>query len=154
LRASEARYRSVIEAMAEGVLIIGRDGRILECNKSAEKILDRKAEAILGRRGSVVSRKAIKEDGQRQPVAKCPVIAGLRGHSSADVVMGIIAHGERRWISVNARLIWHADGAHVSTVVVSFHDISDKKRAEAALREHQEHLNFIATHDALTGLPT
>jgi len=154
LRASEARYRSVVEAMAEGVLIIGKDGRILECNLSAERILDRKAEAILGRKGSVVSRTAIKEDGRRHPVAECPVIAALRGHSSADTVMGIIAHGERRWISINARPIWNADGAQVSTVVISFHDISDKKRAEVTLREHQEHLNFVATHDALTGLPT
>ena len=77
LRASEARYRSVIEAMAEGVLIIGKDGRILECNLSAERILDRKAEAILGRKGSVVSRTAIKEDGRRHPVAECPAIRCL-----------------------------------------------------------------------------
>jgi diguanylate cyclase (GGDEF)-like protein/PAS domain S-box-containing protein len=154
LRASEARYRSVVEAMAEGVLIIGKDGRILECNLSAERILERRAEEILGRRGTVVSRTAIKEDGRRHPVAECPVIVALRGHSSADVVMGIMARGERRWISVNARPIWDADGTHVSTVVVSFHDISDKKRAEAMLREHQAHLRFMANHDALTGLPT
>ena len=54
LCASEARYRSVVAARAEGVLIIGKDGRILECNLSAERILDWKAEA-----GSPVLRKCL-----------------------------------------------------------------------------------------------
>ena len=56
LHASEARYSSVIAAMAEGVVIIDHDGRVIECNQAAQTILDRRADEILGRRGSVVPR--------------------------------------------------------------------------------------------------
>ena len=78
LRETEARYRSVIAAMAEGVVIIGRDGRVIECNEAAETILDRQADEIVGRRGSVVSRKAVKEGGLRFRVSECPIVAAPR----------------------------------------------------------------------------
>src|SRR5438270_7599995 len=49
LRESEERYRSVISAMQEGVVLLGADGCIRACNASAERILGLSAEQIMGR---------------------------------------------------------------------------------------------------------
>lgn len=49
LAASEARYRSVIASMAEGVLIAGPDGIITSCNDSAARILACSRDDLLGR---------------------------------------------------------------------------------------------------------
>ena len=153
LRETEARYRSVIAAMAEGVVIIGRDGRVIECNESAQTILDRQADEIVGRRGSVVSRKAVKEGGLRFRVSECPIVAALRGTACSGVVMGIESRRGRRWLSINTRPIFSEDRESVSTVVASFNDITDRKEAEEALQRSQERLYFLATHDVLTKLP-
>ena len=153
LHASEARYSSVIAAMAEGVVIIDHDGRVIECNQAAQTILDRRADEILGRRGSVVSRKAVKEGGTRVPASECPVVMALRGRPCNGFVIGIESKRGRRWISINTRPIFDDAGESVYTVVASFSDITERKAAEEALTRSQERLYFLATHDALTTLP-
>ena len=153
LRASEARYSSVIAAMAEGVVIIGRHGRVIECNQAAQTILERRADEIVGRRGSVISRKAIKEAGTRFPVSDCPVVMAMRGTPCTGFVMGIDSQHGRRWISINTRPIFDDSGKKVDAVVASFNDITERKAAEDALKCSQERLYFLATHDVLTSLP-
>ena len=150
---SEARYRSVIAAMAEGVVIMGKDGRVVECNEAAQSILGRRSDEILGRRGSVISRKAINEGGSRFPVAKCPVVTALRGEACTGVIMGIESKEGRRWISINTRPIYDCIGEIANGVVASFNDITERREAEQALKRSQEQLYFLATHDGLTALP-
>jgi diguanylate cyclase (GGDEF)-like protein len=139
--------------MAEGVVIIGNHGRVTECNQAAQTILERRAEEIVGRRGSVISRKAIKEAGTRFPVAECPVIMAMRGTPCTGCVIGIDSQHGRRWISINTRPIFDDSGKKVDAVVASFNDITDRKAAEEALKGSQERLYFLATHDVLTSLP-
>jgi diguanylate cyclase (GGDEF)-like protein len=153
LRASEARYSSVIAAMAEGVVIIGNDGRVMECNEAAQSILERGQEEIVGRRGSVISRKAINEAGTPFRIHECPVVAALRGTACTGIVLGIQSSKGRRWISINTRPIFEGGSDVVSAVVASFTDITERKNAEEALKTSQERLYFLATHDVLTTLP-
>jgi len=139
--------------MAEGVVIIGNHGRVIECNQAAQTILERRADEIVGRRGSVISRKAIKEAGTRFPVAECPVIMAMRGTPCTGCVIGIESQHGRRWISINTRPIFDDSGKKVDAVVASFNDITERKAAEEALKGSQERLYFLATHDVLTSLP-
>ena len=139
--------------MAEGVVIIGQHGRVIECNQAAQTILERRADEIVGRRGSVISRKAIKEAGTRFPVSECPVVKAMRGTPCTGFVMGIESQHGRRWISINTRPIFDDTGNKVDAVVASFNDVTERKTAEEALKGSQERLYFLATHDVLTSLP-
>jgi len=139
--------------MAEGVVIIGQHGRVIECNQAAQTILERRADEIVGRRASVISRKAIKEAGIRFPVSECPVVMAMRGTPCTGLVMGIESQHGRRWISINTRPIFDDRGKKVDAVVASFNDITKRKAAEEALNGSQERLYFLATHDVLTSLP-
>ena len=134
-------------------MIIGNHGRVIECNQAAQTILERRADEIVGRRGSVISRKAIKEAGTRFPVAECPVIMAMRGTPCTGCVIGIESQHGRRWISINTRPIFDDSGKKVDAVVASFNDITERKAAEEALKGSQERLYFLATHDVLTSLP-
>src|SRR5438067_1237786 len=49
LRESEERYRSVIAAMQDGIVLLDADGGIRECNAAAERILGLSAEQMMGR---------------------------------------------------------------------------------------------------------
>ena len=55
LRESEERYRSVITAMKEGILLFSADGNILACNASAEQILGLSADQVIGRSGAILA---------------------------------------------------------------------------------------------------
>src|SRR5262245_40685274 len=82
LRESEERYRSVIAAMQEGVVLLGADGRIRACNASAERILGLSAEQIMGRSPLDTRWYAIHEDGSAFPGETHPVMVTLRDRKS------------------------------------------------------------------------
>ncbi|MFQ5852906.1 MAG: ATP-binding protein [Candidatus Binatia bacterium] len=48
LQASEARFRSIIEKNADGIVVVDRDGIMRFVNPAAESLLDRKAGELLG----------------------------------------------------------------------------------------------------------
>jgi PAS domain S-box-containing protein len=105
LRESEERYRSVITAMQEGVILLGADGRIRACNASAERILGLSAGEMMGRTPLDPRWQAIHEDGSAFPAETFPVMETLRtGRPCSNVVMGVCKPtGELTWISINSQ---------------------------------------------------
>ncbi len=136
LRESEERYRSVVTALEEGVILADHQGVIQACNSSAERILGLAAGRLLQRSMQDPNWRIIHEDGSPFPVDRYPIAATLRtGNPCADVIMGVrIPEGDLRWISVNTRpLIRNGDSAP-HAVVASFTDITEQKRGEQRLR--------------------
>src|SRR5262249_44898003 len=72
LRESEERYRSVITAMKEGVVLLAADGNIWACNSSAEHILGLASEQIIGRSARDPRWCAIRDDGSPFPEDEFP----------------------------------------------------------------------------------
>ncbi|MEQ9368130.1 MAG: GAF domain-containing protein [Coleofasciculus chthonoplastes F3-SA18-01] len=90
LRVSEQRYRSVVTAMSEGILLQQADGQIIACNVSAENILGRSAQQILGQIGMNWRGQIIQEDGSPFPSQDHPAMVTLStGKPQCQVIMGI-----------------------------------------------------------------
>ena len=104
LMRSEARLRSTFAAMAEGMVLHGADGRIIEANPAAEHILGLTRDQLLGRDSLDPRWQATYEDGTPWPGRDHPGMQALRsGQPQRERVMGIVAPGRgQRWISVNA----------------------------------------------------
>jgi PAS domain S-box-containing protein len=137
LRESEERYRSVVAAMQDGVLLLDGDGNIRSCNAAAERILGLSAEQIMGRTSHDPRWRAIHEDGSPFPGDEHPPMVTLRtGQPCTDVVMGVHKpDGTLTWITINSQPLLHADGRSLVGVVASFEDVTERKRTEAALRQ-------------------
>jgi PAS domain S-box-containing protein len=137
LRKGEERYRSVIAAMQDGIIILDIDGSIRACNASAERILGLSAEQIVGRTALDPNWKAIHEDGAPFPGETFPVTVTLRtGERCSDIVMGVSKpDGTLTWISINSEPLFEADGVTLGGVVASFEDITDRRHTEQAFRE-------------------
>ena len=135
LRASEQRHRSVVAALAEGVVIQDQDGRIRSCNASACRILGLTEEQVLGRSSLDPRWQAIHEDGSPFPGDKHPAIVTLRtGRASENVIMGVYRpDGSLVWISINTQPII-AEGGQPTGVVASFRDITAQKQRDADLK--------------------
>ena len=137
LRKGEERYRSVIAAMQDGIVVLDADGNIRACNDSAERILGLSGEQIIGRTALDARWRAIHEDGSPFPTETFPVSVTLRtGQACSNIIMGVYKpDGALTWIAINSEPLFEADGATLGGVVASFEDITERRRTEEALRQ-------------------
>lgn len=149
LRESEARYRSVVDSMAEGVIIYTADGQIVSCNSSAEEILGMSSTEVSGRYLMDPRWQISREDGSRYPTDEYPVAIALRtGQAARNVVMRIGPPEDLKFISVNAHPIISRDTSKPLGVVVTFADISEQRRGEAQIA-FQAHILGQVRHAVL-----
>lgn len=146
LRQSEEAYRSVVSALAEGVILVSRNGRLLTCNQSACDILGLSPDEFASRPMADPAWQAIRPDGSRIPPEEFPARVTLRtGESVLDYIMGIRRSDDSTaWISVNTRPFALDDDGAVGSVVASFTDITRRQEAELALREGHELVRAIS----------
>lgn len=117
-------------------------GRIIACNPSAEQILGLTADQLMGRTPVDPGWQAIHEDGSHfAPHERPPMVTLRTGRPCSNVIMGLSRPtGERRWISINTQALLRAGQDRPYAVVGSFHDITERRRAEQALLEVQSQL--------------
>jgi PAS domain S-box-containing protein len=135
LRESEVRYRSVVNALEEGVVVIDAEGVVRTGNASAERILGLRTEELTGRSLHDERWRVIHEDGSAFLREDFPALITLRtGEPCASVVMGVYRpDGRLRWIDINSRPLPGDGESGLLAVVVSFSDITERKRAEERL---------------------
>jgi PAS domain S-box-containing protein len=136
LRESEERYRSVVTALDEGVILADEQGIIRASNASAERILGVPSGHLLQRSMQDPNWQPIHEDGSPYPAEQSPSFVTLQsGKPCTDVIMGVrIPNGSLRWISVNTRPLLRAGDRAPHAVVASLTDITEQKRGEQRLR--------------------
>src|SRR5882672_8981812 len=109
LRESESRYRSVIAAMQEGIVLLAADGSIRSCNPAAQRILGVTEDEMKGRTPRDPLWRAVHEDGTPFPSETFPALITLRtGRPCSNVVMGLQKRdGQLAWISINTEPLFH-----------------------------------------------
>lgn len=147
LAESEERYRLAISNLHEGVVIVSPDGVVQAANASAERILRMRAGQLIGRDRLDPIQRVVDEDGKEVGPTLMPSRLVLR---SGEPILGrvyglLLKTGELVWVRQNIIPIRRHGDATASSVMLSFADITDIKRAEQRLRH-------LAAHDALTGL--
>ncbi|WIM04898.1 MAG: PAS domain S-box protein [Candidatus Nitricoxidivorans perseverans] len=132
---AEERFRAVVTAMAEGVLLLDPEGRIVLFNAAAEGMLGHMGEQMAGRRLDELNLRWLSERGETVPMESHPVRRAVKkGETIRQSVYALLPpSGELRWISINAGPVSTSSGAQ-STTVVSFSDITERKGAEERLK--------------------
>ncbi len=140
LRFSEARLRSVFDAMAEGLVLQSEDGKITDANLAAESILGLSRDELLGRVSLDPRWQATHEDGSPFPGDQHPSMVTLRtGQAMRNQVMAIDAPRlGSRLINVNSQPIFASNAPTPKAVVATFTDITERYRTLATLHENEE----------------
>jgi len=136
LKESEDRYRSLVETMAEGAVMLGEDGRCLACNTAAARILGLAEDQILGRTSHELGTDMIRDDGTPYAFDDTPAMRALRsGQPESDRVIGLRRPGGAvQWIRGSSRPLFRPGSTLPYAVVWTFHDITERRRAEERIR--------------------
>jgi len=137
LKESEARSRAVLAALDEGVVFCGADGGVIDYNRSAERILGAAPDRLFGPAAIPPAVDLIQEDGTVFPPADRPSLRTLRtGSPCLGVICGLRrSPGDTVWLEVNSQPLVDAPHAAPHGVVVSFTDVSERRRREQAREE-------------------
>ena len=152
-RASEVdrRQHALIESLADGILMVDADGRVVRVNEALEVMFRVPRVRLLGLRYeellASVRRRGVEvfdETGEDLAVDDDPVLTALR--RGRRVVGTVIGHRQGQaaaeWVRVNALPVLGADGTVVGAVG-SFGDITESRRAAYALRQEEEFLRVL-----------
>lgn len=140
LAESEEKFRTIVSSMRDAVMMIDEDGRILSWNPAAERLFGYAAEEALGqpihdlmipqrfRADAILGFERFRESGEGPAIGKALELAGLRKDGSEFSSQHSIS-------AVRVGGKWRAIGI--------VEDISERKRIEAELQRHREHLEEL-----------
>ncbi|WP_296925913.1 PAS domain S-box protein [Polaromonas sp.] len=132
LRDGEARFRAVVAALAEGVVLRDATGLIIDCNASAERILGKTLAEIKGRTVLAPDWQTLREDGSLMPSEEIPSAVALRtGQPQNDVVICYRKpDGQVLWVQINVQPLMEGGVLQPTGFVTTITDISRRKRDE------------------------
>ncbi len=143
---SEDRFRSLVTVMGEGLIILGFNGEVVQCNQAAERIMKMEAEEAIGKLHDELMYNAVREDGSLLPSDEYPSMITLQtGKPVVNQIVGISDKEDRIiWLQVNTHALGLGMDGKPVAVVISFADVSGLKQIESELRESERHLQSIS----------
>ena len=138
--AGENKYQVLFNTMAQGVVYQAADGRIIDANPAAEKLLGLPLAQLQGRTLMDFCWRAIDEDSGGAPGDEHPSMVALRtGCEVRDVVMGICnpEHGDCRWLNIRAIPQFLPGQTTPYQVYSIFEDNTEQKRVEKELQDYR-----------------
>lgn len=146
LSASEELSRRVIEAVPGGLVKVSLEGAIVQANQAAQRILGLSYDELTHRYVTDFRDETIWEDGSPCSIEDYPVTRCLRtGLPQPAATIGVRrGDGSIAWAIYTAVPLLDPTTRQVTSAVVTFIDISKRKRAEEALRQSEERFQQAA----------
>ncbi len=139
LRASEERFRALVQHAADVILVLEPDGTVRHVSPAVQTVLGYEPDRLVGTRGWALVHEG---DAQSAQVFHAELLE-QRGSRSVELRWQH-RDGSWRWLEVKGTNLLHQPG--VRGIVLNARDISRHKSLEAQLVQR-------ALHDQLTGLP-
>jgi PAS domain S-box-containing protein len=152
LYASEERYRTVVAAANEAIILQARSGQILTWNAAAEHLFGLTAQEALGQTSTSRKWETYQEDGSPLPGEKHPSMHTLNtGQPCRDVLVKIVRDDQTfSWANISTNPVFLGDANQPDLVVITIQDVTERKLAEHALKEREREISTLM--DNLPGM--
>jgi len=147
LEANEQRLQSILETMAEGVVIVNTNGKPTYSNPMAQRIMGITSEQFKDRTYNDAKWENQRVDGTPLPLEDHPMQVVMRtGMAVFDQEIGIVWPGrEKIFISVNAAPLMDINEA-VNGAIITFTDVTNRRK----LLQQKEDFISVASHELRT----
>jgi PAS domain S-box-containing protein len=130
-----ARLRAVHDVLPVGLAITDGEGRVVDCNAAAERLMGLARNGRLRQAQDDPAWTILDEDGQPMPAQAYASVRALRtGAAVHSVVMQVLRPEGPVWLSVSAVPVQGAGGG----VVIAFVDITAERQQQAGLVEARQ----------------
>ncbi len=152
----ENKIQKITDTMHDGLVIQNSEGKIIQFNPAALRILGLTEDQILGRTSLDERWRSIKEDGSPFSGEDHPAMIALKtGKSISNVIMGIVLPNEDlRWIRINAVPMETNEGRNA---IATFSDVTEQMQAHSDIQKIFSHsldlmciINFDGTYKRLS----
>jgi len=142
VRDSEQFLRRVIDTASEGLIIIDRERRVLDCNEALLQIWGTTRAAFTHADAGQHGAHLYWPDGRQMALDELPSARALRtGQPQRDVFCEVRrADGQRRWLSISATPLVREGGTEPFAALAALTDITRHIEAERQLRDSNEAL--------------
>jgi PAS domain S-box-containing protein len=137
LRASEKKFRVIVENAFDGIVFMAHDRQALYVSSSYSRLSGFSVKETVGQSGTGF----VHPDDQARIAQVFAEL--LQQPGSGTTVEYRSRHQDGSWIWVETNALNLLDDPHVGAVVLNIHDITERKRAEAELKQYQEHLQLL-----------
>ena len=133
---AEQRYHAVVESLSEGLVVLGLDGRVVAANASAQRIIGRSGDDLVGRQAEWFF---IDETGGAIPPAELPGALTLADGEprTGEILRVHRPGGDDCWIEENTRAL-RGPAGELEGVVVTFADVTERFHAERRVRAERD----------------
>ncbi len=135
--------RSVVDTATAGIVIQDAEGRIVDANPEAERLLGLTRDQMAGATNHDPRWHVLDATGEPLPAERQPSMVALRTGRPAAGVIGVeTPDGARRWLMVSARRDDGADSGR-PVVIASFVDVTADRERERAIAESERRLQAV-----------
>src|SRR5713101_7649955 len=134
----------ILASIADGVVVADSNGKFLLFNAAAEQVLGIGATEATPDQWSDQYGAYLPDTVTQYPADQLPLVRAMRGEN-VDAVELFIRNPQvpdGRLLSINGRPLKRADGTLQGGVVV-FHDMTERRRAEEALRQSEQRYHLL-----------
>ena len=138
----EARVGGILDSAMDGIITVNEAQRIVQYNNAAEKMFRRPRAAVMGQPLEVLLPERFRQNHRKdiEQFGRTGVTSRRMGVQT--VVAGLRANGEEFPVEASISQITQ-DGRKLFTVILR--DVTERVRAEQALRQSKEDLRELAT---------
>ncbi len=137
------QLETLYNTLNQGIIFIGRDGRVISTNLAAASLLGRPFLDLNEIPQDDPEVCAVGEDERLLPIEEYPAMVAARtGARIQNFIMGLFNPllKERRWFSVDACPLYEPGEGEPSASYAIFTDITEQRRADRELRQSKLHL--------------
>lgn len=142
LKQSREQLQLILTSAADGIYGMGVDGRCIFLNPAGAQMLGYSPDELVGRSlHNVIHHHGA--DGSRYPAEECRIAPAVREGIATRVDDEVFWHKDGTPVPVHYSVNPMIRDGNIAGAVIAFTDVTERKRAEAALHESERRLRFV-----------